>query len=469
MSLYACLDRIEKKLGMECRENSVFHAELALLKVKESPMKAYSDLLKDLGETLCLRVAKDEYFGLEKEIAMIEQFFLSNKKFSKDDCLNFILSDLKKTKELFEVNQARGVPPEADHAHIKFQIAKPCQAYRVGSRGECYGFVHAMVDPRLSPYKNQQVLSLELNEKVHSYHKYQSHRLKDQFLIKNSRLTREYFCPHPRQQAQAVFDFAKKNVGKELGLYLRSSVGPHACYISLQEDAKIRCMMDFNDGAYLFKKREDFIDYYVAELEKCASAGIHYRFYSLAELIYDPKQELLESKTLKGKMRTLLTGPKYPNAFFQSSLLVFHGLIGLVFMRLLNPLISLEENLKESLPILLALLFYIAFYKGHRGLLSLPHLIQDTWCSLKESTDPSFSQPSRNFFYSASPPFIQDEVGSISQDEVENDFGSEVGSDSEEEVQSDSLEEMEGDLWESRETDSQDDSEYDSNSFLSLK
>jgi hypothetical protein len=253
-----------------------------------------------------------------------------------------------------------------------------------------------MVDPNFSPYKSLQNCTLDLTEQVYQFQKHQRSREFDQGIVKKTRLTYEHFCPNPKEQAYEILAFAAKNRGKELSLSRRSSVGSHACYISLQEDGKIR-YMDPNHGAYLFSSENDFIDFFIAASKEDKQSGIDFRFYSLSELKYDPTKSQSELKTAEGVIRSLLSGSKYSDNSLMAkgvnyTLYAYAGLIpgavigGLIGSFLLPGIGTIAAACIGGLVggIATAGLVFYATLKGHSGLLAFPHLIQDTWHSIKE-------------------------------------------------------------------------------------
>ncbi|MCL9684392.1 hypothetical protein [Legionella maioricensis] len=391
---------------------------------------ADQEFLKNLEKKLGQRIINDNYEALSEDIKLIENYLASNKQTLIKDSLIFVLDDLKDIdNKITKINkssveedyskvdeiQTKDSLTSNDYARFQtpeYRIAEINQGKlpKLGtSRGECYGFTYAMVDPKFSPYKNQAV-KIDLTKEVHNYQKSQLDREKDQKTVKRTRLTREYFCPDYQQQAQQILDVAKENKGGELQLTRRSSMIGHACYVSVQDDGGIR-YMDPNHGAYLFQSPKDFIDFYVAASKNDKEAGVDFRFYSLSELNYDEKETLAESKTWQGVIRSFLTGSKYNDNNSLSSRVTsgiytalgagvgagagaaFGAAIGSVF-----PIIGTAVGaiIGAVLGTLIGggagwSLNTFAQRNGHYGILSIPHLIQDNWHSFKENPLSFFS------------------------------------------------------------------------------
>lgn len=309
--------------------------------------------------------------------------------------------NLRASGDKFKHSDSHSKKPSKNEAYEifqspKYRIAKLDQneSYKLGSsRGECYGFTLAMVDPALSPYKNK-IEKIDLNEKIHNYQKNQRDREKDQELIKRTRLTREYFCPNPRKRAQKLFDFATEHQGKELQLALRCSVGNHACYLSIQNDQEIR-YMDPNHGVYLFDNNKDFIDFYVAAAQKEKEKGLDFHFYALEELVYDEGHQLVESRTMMGKIRTLLMGSKYDDHDSTALLAIesIHTIIGATIGGLITSMIPVLPSEVAMLGgglvggLTITAISKLARTKGHQGLLGIPYLLLDSWYHEEEISE----------------------------------------------------------------------------------
>ena len=180
------------------------------------------------------------------------------------------------------------------------------------SKGECYGFVKSMADHSLSLYNPANAdKPLVFNQTVYDYQQNQSDRAKDQTGVKTKRISRKYFCPSTDAQANALYHYAKAHQGKDLLITLSGKIGSHATYLFLQNDGKIR-YMDPNHGAFLFDNKEQFIAAYRIMY---LSQGNPFQYYKATLLIEDKENKIPESFTLMGKLRSLLTGAKYPENY----------------------------------------------------------------------------------------------------------------------------------------------------------
>lgn len=253
-------------------------------------------------------------------------------------------------------------------------------SYKLGnSKGMCLGLTYAMADPTLSPYKNPG-LPIVINQDVFNYQKNQNDRKNDQKRIKRTRTTMLHFCPNPENRAKQCYAFAKQHPGKEFMLGLENLVGcnNHACYLSWQEDG-IK-YMDPNHGAYLFKKEEDFVSFYVEAANYDKAVGMSYHFYHLDELKVDDDLSLKESNTWMGMFRSLLTGKKYIDQgwIYQCLNLGMLICIALSFSMLFVPgMIHMN---------LLLFPIYISFKALSQGLnvLGIPYFLLDSFEHFKE-------------------------------------------------------------------------------------
>ena len=121
--------------------------------------------------------------------------------------------------------------------------------------------VKSMADTSLSIYNQENPdKTIVFNRVVYAYQRSQYRRTEDLKGVKVTRLTREYFCPSLREQAEALYEQAKAHEGKDLYIRLRGKLGLHATYLSLQ-DGKIR-YMDPDFGAFLFENKKQFMAAY---------------------------------------------------------------------------------------------------------------------------------------------------------------------------------------------------------------
>lgn len=189
------------------------------------------------------------------------------------------------------------------------------------SKGECYGFTMSMADPDLSIYKKEGKKQVRLNRDIHNYQKNQSDREKDQQKIKRTRLTIQRFCPSIKKQAEELYQFAKQHQGTELSINLEATnVGKHATYLHILPNGNIQ-YMDPNHGAFLFTSKAEFLFAYelIYTHQKNKYPNLTFKYYEISKLEEDTSGHKKESITLWGKIRTLLTGRKYPNQSWWSA------------------------------------------------------------------------------------------------------------------------------------------------------
>ena len=208
------------------------------------------------------------------------------------------------------------------------------------SNGECYGFTMSMADSELSPYKNNKIKTIQFNKAIYQYQKNQTDRNKDQAAIKRTRLTGIRFCPSIKAQATALYDIASEYIGFDLAVSLGRR---HATYISKQHDNKIR-YADSNHGVFLFETKEQFIAAYrlIYQYQIQASANNAYKTYEVSKMVEDKHNQLKQSSSVAGLIRTLLTGSKYSVSNSRSNWIVglssFNGLaVGALIGSLLLP------------------------------------------------------------------------------------------------------------------------------------
>lgn len=419
MSLYTCIDLLGSQLDQLSKEESVV---------------ADQEFLSQLKEQLNQRITDDNYTDFSTDIALIETYQAENQHNKIKKCLKFIvdeLNELTQRSTIAAIQKFRleyldvtgfnaNLPGYKKFQTPEYLIApiEQGELVKMGtSSGYCYGFTYAMVNPKLSPYKNPG-MEIDLNQDVHNYQKSQDNRQKDQQSIKRTRLTRTYFCPDAQEQARQILNVAETNKGKELALILTRKVSGHACYLSVQDDGKIR-YMDPNYGAFLFHCASDFIDLYVAAAQSNKEAGYVYPFYYLSEMNYDEHGQLTESKTWQGKIRTLLTGPKYDERSlslvpFVIAVLIFDmtlsaGIvcgIGSILGAIIGSVVPIVgtafgAEVGGFLGVLLGalageLLCFIALNNDYQGLLGIPHMLQDYWHRFKEKRTSSSSSNSND-------------------------------------------------------------------------
>jgi hypothetical protein len=370
---------------------------------------AFLSLLKSSFEA---RTERNDYAGFDKEIALIDDYEKnSNKTFLTYLTLVLIKYELRTIAAKFESKttlKKEDIPPSSspyvkqtiparitNESYKKFQqepylvISINQEEEHLGlSKGYCYGFTLAMVDSELSPYKKVQT-GVHLNRQIHDYQRFFPDRNKDQGRIKRTRLTREYFCPDFEKQAEEIYALAKKNKGKELCLVRRGSIGSHASYVSMQNDGCIR-FADANHGAYLFKTKAEFNEFYQAESKINKAGGLYFKFYSIEELREDRNLQLKESISSEGKIRSLLTGTKYAdsaigaqiplhvNCFLGAAVGAGIGAIIGSIVPVVGTAIGAAAGCVLGFSIA-ALLSILAIKNGHRGLLGVPHYLLERW------------------------------------------------------------------------------------------
>ena len=393
MSLYNCIDLIDDELAY-LSAPSFFAGIRRKLGLGDNSEQVTRDkaFLEMLRAHLSRRVQTNNYIDLFIAINLINSHLEANKNSEITYCLNDILDDLKTINLQFQQRDQNRqfLQRPLFQQFSRCRIAEPIELYFLGnSGGICYGYTHACADLSISPYNPQAVIDLQ---RVHDSQKQQKDREKDQKRIKKIRLTREYFCPDPKQQAQDMLRFAAQHKGKDLGISLRGlsglfSIERHIFYLSVQHNGKIR-YADLTYGAYLFENENDFITFYSEVSKLLITVGKHYRFYRLSQLQNDEHNTIPDSQTISGKIRTLLTGAKYedsmnPLSWVDLIILTLYGtvLIGGAICVLPPTLLGSAILISVYVGHLLLLL---ANLQGNSGLMALPHLIQNSWYSLKE-------------------------------------------------------------------------------------
>ncbi len=433
MSLYHCIDLIEKELDILEKKEKYGYLRRFVANFLRPRVRSYGclffsedkEFLIDLKEKLQTRISEDNYENLGLEIEIIKNYLRKNLHLRENKGLSWIFYDLDSIKARYQ-NRHNLNTDTSDEIYVKFQqrpyrIATLRQdtLFKMGiSRGACYGYTNAMVDPTLSPYFKEntgEIIKLELTKKIYDYQKNQSDRQKDQEFIKNTRLTRLYFCPNSGKQAEKIWTFSKKNENKDLCLTRRTgNMNGHATYVSFQTDGVLR-YADSNHGIYLFKNKNDFIDFYVAadRIQK-KQHGIAFHFYSLSEKKYCPNNNTSnDSKTFAGKIRTLLTGSKYNNFLArQMDWLVgmcmgvlIGGVVGAVIGGLLGSVIPIFGT---ALGVAFGGMIggyiggvgmggsmWFAGRRGYHGLLAIPFLLRETWYNFAKRISYPFSLQQR--------------------------------------------------------------------------
>lgn len=402
MSLYQDIELIESYIKeIQASKQSLFNKLVhfvSLFKKEQHP--DYEELtlifLARLAANFKNILKTGNYFTVIKELNKIKEYRNNSKYLNQhaQKLLDFIEEDLNYIIYLQYRYGSHPFHPLNTHVKTKiisakknsFQISyfNQAQFYKLGnSKGECYGFSFAMAHPKLSIFKNKN-LGFDFNQEIHDFQKHQSNRKMDQQVIKSTRISRDYLYFNVLEQAHKIFDIASQHIGKELYLSLYSNKASHACYMSIRDDLNI-WFMDPNNGAYIFPDKKAFISYYITNQSK-ANKNAKYPKFSLSALRYDEHQVLKESKTWKGIIRTILTGPKYEDNSFVSHIFTAFAYQFLA-LSLSIPLLlvlcicapSISIIVGPALICLISLLFSVlvasAGLSSYNGLLSVPHYI----------------------------------------------------------------------------------------------
>lgn len=251
------------------------------------------------------------------------------------DWIPYLKEDLRHLKDAFL--EGAWADPDLQKKHTTLEQS-PFLIHRIiqGKMGEvglspgyCYGLTLSMVDSELSPYAKKE-RRVTIDKAIYDYQVNQMDRSKDQQKIKKERLIRLHFCPSIREQAEKLYQMASDHKGHDLMVNLSSVIGVvsgHATYLSLQANGKIR-YMEPNYGAFLFNTKEEFIAAY--RMMYHGDRIFTPQFYEVSRLVKDSNLTQSESLTWRGKIRSLLTGPKYsdniPPMVIASA--VAYGLVG---------------------------------------------------------------------------------------------------------------------------------------------
>lgn len=186
------------------------------------------------------------------------------------------------------------------------------------SRGECYGltFDYALYRRRKSPQPFKFTAEAAWMQERQNIKNPQ-----DQLLFPK-RLSPVRYQPDLLKQAQGLSDYAKQNQGKQLLCTLIMTQGAHAIYLEYTKDAKWH-FLDPNFGAFELNQEDDFKLFY----RDLYSNLIPWHSYLVEELLSVPSVN-----TWAGKIRSILTGPRYAQGFETENFLakVFIGLGGVI-------------------------------------------------------------------------------------------------------------------------------------------
>ncbi len=328
MSIYGCIDAIETLINSEPIEPVGFFGRLLSkfgIKSTSKPLNEVDkNFLEELKKKLNLIIKiierhDDPNTELETALEELKLFQLQTKSQQVQTlCLNIAKDlDVIKIKTLQAQAGPRNRPDSDTPLNVAYQNLmnsslvhtkiRQGEMNSLGkSKGECYGITFSMADSRLSPYQHPGK-NFDFNRTIHEYQKNQSTGSKDQQRIKRTRLTGTQFCPSLQAQAEQLYKFAENRKDQDLSIILYGQMGRHACYLRNQVDGKIR-YMDPNHGAFLFNTKEEFISAYRLIYMKDNQP---FHSYSISKLQEDIDMSQKESRTLGGKLRSLLTGPKY--------------------------------------------------------------------------------------------------------------------------------------------------------------
>ncbi|RUQ93526.1 hypothetical protein [Legionella septentrionalis] len=227
------------------------------------------------------------------------------------------------------------------------------------SKGYCYGFSVAMADENLSPYLNPGSM-IPLNEVIYNIQKSGEG-------YRHCRITLPCFCPELHTQAQNLIQIANNHRGEDLLIYLGSFSVKHACYLSVQNDGKIR-YTDPNHGVFRFCNELDFKRFYIASFY---GSGSPYYFYEVRRLA---KKNVSMLQAGKESISLLLPQKKDPGNDFMFRVSIA-SLITLPFL-LYCAIMYKENDLNDNPTLILAMvtafmLFFSVFltFEELRGLL----------------------------------------------------------------------------------------------------
>ncbi len=385
MSLYTCIDKLDKEIQkIELLEKSFnwLFTENYLKRLKEE-----KELAQQLRANFIIITEKDRYSTRDSvfdyEFSLIKAY--RTKYNDLPSYLKFIQDDL--TQIFYMLSSQRHISIYERPQDIKkylnkykdYHIASVQQQldYRSGlDEGNCFGYVYAMVDPGLTVYRETKRHYIALNQQIYDY---QNNQFGVENKITRQRLTRRIFCPDLQQQAEQLWEKAAQNPGRDLLVALQARRIGHATYLSVQEDHSIR-YMDPNIGAYLFKEKKEFINFYKDTYKNF----FHFKFYQLSKLHYDPEGILTEEKTLSGLMRTLLSGEK--RAYTVGSVILSFGTsLGMYLALQKAPSLLLVtapvivQNMSSCISTIVILSSLGGIWSGYKGLLGGSHFIQELW------------------------------------------------------------------------------------------
>lgn len=392
MSLYYCVDLLTWRIqSIESRQHNYFYTRL-MRHTHLNRLAHEKELAKLLLTSFERRVQEDDYQDLNYESELIQRY---TERFGRNPrYLTEIEQDLRHIGELIQRHPKHAQyrnPLLGKYETSKYKIACINQGrdYRLGkSKGECFGYAYAMAVPELSLFKRRNNTSIrtnpipkfDFNQTIYDYQKNQHNPDRK---IRKIRLTHRIFCPDIEKQAIQLLSLLKKRPGQEFYIRLQHRNGAHAIYLASDDNGFIN-YMDANCGAYIFKKPKDFVNFYILyySINYRRNNDSKYKFYEVAKILYDDDETIRESKTLKGKFRTFLSGAKYADSVLLSTFisgLLYYALIAAISY----PIIILQPVafavIFVVLFIIIFTLFFVAASKGYNGLFGIPDYIRELW------------------------------------------------------------------------------------------
>ena len=397
MSLFESVDWLENRIAYLDKKKTLLSrvSDIFLLESKKrtrsESIREEKEFILNLKNRFLLRIKKDNYENINNEIDFVAHALTQFNNKKHHDYIHEIHQDLLKIQESFErwgtqtqfdteMNTDKALLNADENLRYKkyqtknYQIAPINQGldYRLGtSTGYCYGYAFAMVDPELSPYISGRT-SLSLNQKIHIYQNHVFHPLAE---IKRTRLTGRYFCPDMRKQAEEILNVASEQQGEVIEITLRAQKVAHAVSMRVRMDHQVE-YMDANHGAYLFKNKEDFIDFYMLSRR----ADFKYKFYEIVALKNDVSKKLKEPTSVRGKIRSVLYGTKYYDDHTMILGILFHVCFCLFLFLTQTPVVYVVLVVAKTLvELTLMELCSYATSQGYSGILGVVHLCQEYW------------------------------------------------------------------------------------------
>lgn len=385
MSLYTCIDRLDK----EIQKIEQLEKSLSWLFTKNylNRLAEEKELAQQLRASLTKKADADRFSTssseFDYEFNLIKAYQV--KYNDLPSYLKLVQSDLRQIFRLLvpsirmpifdvPINYQRHLSEYRDYhiANVQQQLD-----FRGGlDKGNCFGYTYAMIDPELTPYGDTEKTFIPLNRKIYDY---QNNQFGTEQKITRQRLTRRIFCPDLHQQAEQLWATAAQHPDSDLMVVLQARKMAHATYLSVRADNSIR-YMDPNIGAYLFKDKKEFINFY----QEAYKTSYHFKFYQLNKLQYDPEGKLTEEKTFSGLIRTILTGEK--RAYSVNAALLSFGLaLGMYAALQTAPLLFFAasplvvQNISSFIGIATVLSNLGGVWSGYKGLLGGSHFIQEVW------------------------------------------------------------------------------------------